>query len=966
VEPGRLLLRLGGGALVAANTGAPLDATGVESLSTLRASAKRGGDTAGRFGVGFAAVLAVTDAPEVRSTSGAVRWSRVDARAEAEACAAGSPALADELARRDGGAPVLRLPFPAEGAPPEPYTTAVVLPLRGADAEAAVRQALDEVDAALLLTLPSLGEVVLEVDGVVRTLRATREPGVAGRDTGDVIVDEDGRVTRWRVQTASGVLDPALLTDRPTEERARPAWWVTCAVPVDDAGLPRPLPETLPRVVHAPTPTAEPADLPLLLAGSFPLDSTRRHVAPGALRDHLAARAAAAYAALVAGLATDPALLALVPGPVAAGALDGAVREEVRRALAATPLLPEAGQEAGHEAGHEAADAGDGVLLRPRDAVVLGADARGAADPAHLATVLPGLVDPAWWRGPDRVAALRSLGARETPLADVVDALAGVTLAPEDWHALYAALDGADRDALGTLPVPLADGRVVRGSRGLRVPEGADDLAGLDPDVLAPLGLRLVHPAAAHPLLTRLGAVPATPETLLDDPSVHAAVAASYDEDDPGPVAEAVLALVAAARPVPGAYPWLSELALPDDDGEWAVAGELLLPGGPLAGVVADDTPFGRADPALVARWGADVCEAVGVLRTFARARAEDVPLDPDTCDHDLDAEDAWVADVLAGLPPSDVPPVLGEHVAVRDLELVDPARWPDALALLAVPPLREAVTTPGLVLLGDGRRVEVVPYTAWWLSRAPVLGGHRPVDVHLGDDPRLTGLYAEVPSGVDADLLRALGARTTLEALLATPGGADDLLARLADPGRAVGRTMLRALYRALAAVPADDATPPEAVRAVRGAAVVVADPGEAVVLDAPDLWPHVADRPLVLGPLAQADALADLLALPLASEVVTGDVTSSGREEDVPAVAREALPDAPRTWVCHAPLVVDDREVPWRVRDGVVHASGPEGLARGLAWACGAWERRLTLEALLRTPGEAPALRVEEDLEG
>ncbi|CAM5732041.1 hypothetical protein SHIRM173S_06437 [Streptomyces hirsutus] len=39
--PGRLRLTLRDGVLVAANTGAPLDAAGVESLSTLRASAKR-------------------------------------------------------------------------------------------------------------------------------------------------------------------------------------------------------------------------------------------------------------------------------------------------------------------------------------------------------------------------------------------------------------------------------------------------------------------------------------------------------------------------------------------------------------------------------------------------------------------------------------------------------------------------------------------------------------------------------------------------------------------------------------------------------------------------------------------------------------------------------------------------------------------------------------------------------------
>ena len=70
--PGRLLLRLttdpatpGRPVLLAANTGAPLDAAGVQALATLRASAKRDGGSVGRFGVGFAAVLGVSDEPAV-------------------------------------------------------------------------------------------------------------------------------------------------------------------------------------------------------------------------------------------------------------------------------------------------------------------------------------------------------------------------------------------------------------------------------------------------------------------------------------------------------------------------------------------------------------------------------------------------------------------------------------------------------------------------------------------------------------------------------------------------------------------------------------------------------------------------------------------------------------------------------------------------------------------------------------
>src|SRR3954453_5634307 len=73
--PGSLRLELadgaGGAVLRAANTGEPLDAAGVQALATLRASAKRDGPaTVGRFGVGFAAVLAVSDEPAGVSMSG--------------------------------------------------------------------------------------------------------------------------------------------------------------------------------------------------------------------------------------------------------------------------------------------------------------------------------------------------------------------------------------------------------------------------------------------------------------------------------------------------------------------------------------------------------------------------------------------------------------------------------------------------------------------------------------------------------------------------------------------------------------------------------------------------------------------------------------------------------------------------------------------------------------------------------
>ena len=131
--PGRLRVELRDGELAIANTGAPLDAAGVAALASLRASAKRDDPgSVGRFGVGFAAVLAVSAAPRVLSTGGGVAFSAERTAAEVAAF----PGPAAELARRDEP-PVLRLAWPTDEPPRAGYDTEVRLPLRRcADPEA--------------------------------------------------------------------------------------------------------------------------------------------------------------------------------------------------------------------------------------------------------------------------------------------------------------------------------------------------------------------------------------------------------------------------------------------------------------------------------------------------------------------------------------------------------------------------------------------------------------------------------------------------------------------------------------------------------------------------------------------------------------------------------------------------------------------------------------------------------------
>ncbi|MGV9450129.1 sacsin N-terminal ATP-binding-like domain-containing protein [Streptomyces sp. NPDC003635] len=965
--PGRLRLTLRDGVLVAANTGAPLDAAGVESLSTLRASAKRDTPSVGRYGVGFAAVLAVTDEPAVVGRHGGVRWSLAEGRALAADTARHSPGLGDEMRRRDGHVPLLRLPFAAEGTAPDPYDTVVILPLRDAAAADLAERLLGAVDDALLLALPGLTEVVIETD-TVRTL--TR------RTDGAFTVVEDSRdgITHWRTTAAHGAVEAELLTDRPVEERLRPHWSVTWAVPVEADGSPA-RPRTSP-FVHAPTPSDEPLGVPALLIASFPLDTTRRHAAPGPLTDFLVERAADAYAELLAEWRPVTAgIIDLVPGPLGKGELDGALRAAILERLPRTSFLPPA-----LEPTEDLPES-----LRPRDAEVV--EGAGADTVRVLAEVLPTLL-PA---GLERRVELRTLGVARVPLTEAVDRLAGLEKEPDWWRRLYDSLAGVDPDRLSGLPVPLAGGtsqafgtgggRTTIGPRQVLLPT-AD--AALDPEVLARLGLKIAHPDAAHPLLEKLGALPATPRAVLTTPQVRAAVAGSLEDDgsldweqdglDAEELADTVLALVRDAGLEPGDEPWLGALALPDEEGEPAPAGELVLPGSPFHQVMREGE-LAAVDAELAEKWGEQPLAACGVLANFALVRATDVVLDPDELEPRegdfaepddaglLDAVDVWSEDILDRFPDTPVPPVATELVAVRDLDLVDDDKWPQALALLARPPLRDALTQQVRILLPDGTHEVVRPYTAWWLRGHPVLDGRRPAGLlAAGGDPLLRGLYdeADATGFDDEQVLRALGVRTSVAALLDEPGGAAELLDRLADPDREVTGAQLHALYGALADLDPEQVTLPDELRAVVDGRVEVVDAADAVVVDSPDLLPFTEGVALLPVRPSRAAELAELFQVRRLSESVTGSVDSEGTEHDVPESVRVLLgPRTPSSYVEHEELVVDGVEIDWRLTDdGVLHAATLEGVAAGLAWAAGQWPRRFEVAALLEDPSRTREL--------
>jgi hypothetical protein len=382
--PGRVLIRLAGDLLEVANTGSPLTAEGVEALSTLRASAKRDVAAVGRFGAGFAAVLAVSDDPSVVSrdprnpeAARGVRWSQDwTATAVHEGGAAG---LRTELGRREGAAPVLRLPF-AASAPPRPpvgYDTVVRLPLRDAEAVATAHDLLAAFDPTLLLVLPGLSEVVLEIDGRLSRHSCIWEFVGAGEpeselsaaviearggelgadvDSGPVETPLDARLEiallngeRWRGCVRRGTIPAGLLADRPVEERTRTGY--VARVMVRDGGWPT----GVPKVVRAPQPTDEALSLPVLASVELPLEPSRRHTVAGPLRDWLTDRLAEAVVALAihlgtAGSTDDPAGFAGPESNGADGADDdlfaafastsGATRGETAAVPGADPLVP--------------------------------------------------------------------------------------------------------------------------------------------------------------------------------------------------------------------------------------------------------------------------------------------------------------------------------------------------------------------------------------------------------------------------------------------------------------------------------------------------------------------------------------------------------------------------------------------------------------------------------------------------
>ena len=705
---GTLRLSIVDNELRAANTGTPLDADGVAALASLRASAKRDGGTVGQFGVGFSAVLSVTDEPAVVSTTGAVQFSAADTRE--------IPEIASHVAARAGQVPVLRLVWPLEAEPPAGYDTEIRLPLRPDVDQAALLADFQTQAPDLLLALPGLTSI--EVDGARWTCTDLNADTV-------VLAGPVGQ-TRWLLRRASGKL--AETTGLGLE--ASPEWTICWAVPLDGDGSPRPVGDD---VLHAPTPTDERLSLPARLIASLPIEPSRRRVMSSPAVTEVLTEAARLYPSLVFAVAPlFRTRLVPVPG-FPRSDVDSTLRDLMIAELRTAEWLP-----------------GVTESLAPATARVLEVPSDALAD--LLSDVVPNLA-VAQLAQPEHAHALAALEIRRFRITDLVAALTGIDQEPSWWHQIYAALapyadnDSTIRDNLSGIPVPLVDGRTLPGPRGTLLADEPEFLSDLDVP-----GLRLVHPEAAHPLLERLGARHAGASELLD--ALQEAVERSVADASAGlmvaGLAHAILGLVSQA----GGRPWLKSLALPDASGDWRHADELALPGSRFLDVLADDSPLGMLDPEFAERWSADVLSAVGVLTGFA-VIVDEEPIGPE---HDLADEDEWWS--FGTDEPTRV-------VAVRDLDLVADDKWPQALRLLALEPATwQALREPG------GYTAWWISRYASLNGRAPrqwrtagaadLVGLYDLLDLDLGDDLATaagvrTGLVVKDASDA-ADLLDRLG----------------------------------------------------------------------------------------------------------------------------------------------------------------------------------------------------------------
>ena len=268
VGGGRIEVRLTAEYLYCADDGEPINQKGVRALMFSRLSPKRGTSQIGTFGLGFNAVLGVSNAPEFFSRSGSFRFDRTRSQDQIRAVVPDAEHC-----------PVLRLAKPID---PAEYSeqdrvlrdlmawavNIVRLPLRP-DAREDLRHQLERFPAEFLLLVAHVGSLTLVDDSgaVNRVLESARVED-------SYLLAEGETTSEWRLFQRNHALSGEARADRrPGDNRHEvPIWW---AAPVDRinrrwkfwAFFPTETASLVPGILNAPWKTNE--DRQNLLRGTY-------------------------------------------------------------------------------------------------------------------------------------------------------------------------------------------------------------------------------------------------------------------------------------------------------------------------------------------------------------------------------------------------------------------------------------------------------------------------------------------------------------------------------------------------------------------------------------------------------------------------------------------------------------------------------------------------------------------------
>ncbi|MCR6704485.1 MAG: DUF3883 domain-containing protein [Cellulomonas sp.] len=521
-------------ALVVANQGLPFDAGRVHALIQLGDSSKTVSDarhhTIGYKGVGFTAVLELTDQPQVFSAPTRFGFDR----------RAASSVIREALGAAPRGVPLRYFPFPLVGADAGPdeelvtrlltdgAVTAIRLPFRDPRAAAdAMTEVLEGLRPQTLLFMPSLKRLVVETPGVRREWSRWNGRRV-GRHRITHLRASHAKTESWLVAARTVPVPPAVV------DRLDDKLWADVSQVEAKVALPwrdgHPDPEAPAQPIHVYFPTDDSLGRALLVHGDFYVHSSRRRITttgPGLAITELVQEA---VAELVAEVAVDlrhhgehlVGVLTPVQGPEGYGVT---LASAIDARLATAPFLPGASR---------------GAYLAPADAKAV-RTAMSGRHRARLVSFLEPDADLLSAAIPDSsVEWLSGLGLRSLEPGDVVRRLQPSRAAGDDallsvlatWFSTLTWIE--QQTAAQALP----SRPVLKDDQGRwRTPEELMSIGSRTPAMPPSLARHVYAPpnsaVAREFAAVRLPVKTLTPEVALDQ--VLALVAASpHDVEIPG------------------------------------------------------------------------------------------------------------------------------------------------------------------------------------------------------------------------------------------------------------------------------------------------------------------------------------------------------------------------------------------------------------------------------------------------